>query len=55
MTGDVFGSLRCDGGDQLHVALRMIEADLELGFLADLRDYGISALALDLDSPLDSR
>ena len=24
LTGDVFGSLRCDCGDQLHAALRMI-------------------------------
>ena len=27
MTGDVFGSLRCDCGEQLHQALRMIEAE----------------------------
>ena len=27
MTGDVFGSFRCDCGDQLHAALRMIEAE----------------------------
>jgi len=26
MTGDILGSLRCDCGDQLHKALRMIEA-----------------------------
>ena len=25
-TGDIFGSLRCDCGEQLHIALRMIEA-----------------------------
>lgn len=26
-TGDIFGSLRCDCGEQLHAALRMIEAE----------------------------
>ena len=80
MTGDILGSLRCDCGDQLHKALKMIEdegkgvvlymnqegrgigllnklkayklqeqgmdtveANLELGFGMDERDYGVGA------------
>jgi len=80
MTGDIFGSCRCDCGPQLHKAMEMIEADgkgaiiylnqegrgiglvnklkayklqeqgrdtveanIELGFKADSRDYGIGA------------
>jgi 3,4-dihydroxy 2-butanone 4-phosphate synthase/GTP cyclohydrolase II len=83
MTGDIFGSCRCDCGPQLHKAMEMIEAEgrgvviymnqegrgigllnklkayklqeqgrdtveanIELGFKMDERDYGVGAQIL---------
>lgn len=83
LTGDIFGSYRCDCGDQLHMAIRLIEkegkgvlvylqqegrgiglfhkmqayklqeqgldtvdANTELGFKPDERDYGVGASIL---------
>jgi 3,4-dihydroxy 2-butanone 4-phosphate synthase/GTP cyclohydrolase II len=39
LTGDVFGSLRCDCGDQLHTALRLIEKEGR-GVLLYMRQEG---------------
>jgi 3,4-dihydroxy 2-butanone 4-phosphate synthase/GTP cyclohydrolase II len=39
MTGDLFGSLRCDCGPQLHHAMRMIEEE-DMGIILYLRQEG---------------
>jgi len=39
MTGDIFGSMRCDCGDQLHKAMAMIDKE-KLGVILYLRQEG---------------
>jgi 3,4-dihydroxy 2-butanone 4-phosphate synthase/GTP cyclohydrolase II len=39
MTGDIFGSMRCDCGDQLHTAMRMID-EAGTGVILYLRQEG---------------
>jgi 3,4-dihydroxy 2-butanone 4-phosphate synthase / GTP cyclohydrolase II len=59
MTGDILGSLRCDCGDQLHKALKMIEAEGKglvlymnqegrgIGLLNKLKAYKLQEQGLD--------
>ena len=59
MTGDILGSLRCDCGDQLHAALKMVEAEGKglvlymnqegrgIGLLNKLKAYKLQELGMD--------
>lgn len=59
MTGDILGSLRCDCGDQLHAALKMIEVEGKglvlymnqegrgIGLLNKLKAYQLQEMGMD--------
>jgi len=59
MTGDILGSLRCDCGDQLHAAMKMVEAEGKgvvlymnqegrgIGLLNKLKAYKLQEEGLD--------
>ena len=44
VTGDIFGSCRCDCGLQLHNALRMVEKKVRCGSLYESRRWGIGLI-----------